>query len=149
MAVAGKPNVGKSTLINRFVGQTIAAVSTRPQTTQRNQLGIVTRPLAQAIFVDTPGLHRPHHKLGLRMNTAAEYAIRDADLILFVLDASHPPDEEDRRVADRVSVAAPDHPVVVALNKSDAATTETSTASRRPLFEWLPASEVWPVSAER
>lgn len=147
VAVAGKPNVGKSTLINRFVGQSIAAVSARPQTTQRNQLGIVTRPLAQAIFVDTPGLHRPHHKLGHRMNTAAEHAIRDADQILVVLDAAHPPEEDDRRVAERVSAAAPNHPVLVALNKADSASTETSTASRRALFEWLPASEVWPVSA--
>ena len=87
IAVVGRPNVGKSTLINRILGQKIAAVSPKPQTTRRRQLGIYTTEKAQILFVDTPGLHAPQHKLGEYMVKNAEGAFRDADLILLLLDA--------------------------------------------------------------
>jgi len=100
VAVIGKPNVGKSTLVNRLVGQKIAIVSPRPQTTRRRILGILTREDAQIIFVDTPGIHRPRHKLGEVMVATARSAIPDADLVLFVVDVSEPPTEEDRMIAE-------------------------------------------------
>src|SRR5210317_856522 len=96
VAVMGRPNVGKSTLMNALIGQKVAAVSPRPQTTRQMQLGIVTTENSQIIFVDTPGLHVPHHKLGKFMNQNAAEAIENADLILFLVDAgeSHPHEED-------------------------------------------------------
>jgi GTP-binding protein Era len=95
IAVMGKPNVGKSTLLNRILGQTIAAVSPKPQTTRLQQLGILTIPEAQLIFIDTPGLHHPQHKLGEMMNQDALLAMEDADQVLLIVDGSKPPGEED------------------------------------------------------
>src|SRR5512143_2013871 len=88
VAVVGRPNVGKSTLINRILGQKIAIVTPKPQTTRRQQLGIYTEEHGQILFTDTPGLHKPQHKLGQYMVTVAESALQDADIILWVLDVS-------------------------------------------------------------
>ena len=85
VAVVGRPNVGKSTLINTLLEQKIAAVSAKPQTTRRRQLGILTTREAQIIFVDTPGLHVPQHKLGDYMNQEAVEGLKDADPILWLL----------------------------------------------------------------
>ncbi|HYO88076.1 MAG TPA: GTPase Era [Candidatus Limnocylindrales bacterium] len=119
VAVVGRPNVGKSTLINRILGQKIAAVSPKPQTTRRRQLGIYTDAQAQILFLDTPGLHAPQHKLGEFMVKAAESAFRDVDVILIVLDVSEPPEAGDRHLADTVARLRGTTPVVLALNKID------------------------------
>jgi len=119
VAVSGKPNVGKSTLLNAILGQKIAAVSFRPQTTRRRQLGILTLEKAQVIFVDTPGVHKPSHKLGEFMNEEAWSAISDADVVLFMVDASQPPDAEDTLLADLVKQLQPTPPILLALNKVD------------------------------
>ena len=96
VSVMGRPNVGKSTLINALMGQKIAAVSPRPQTTRKQQLGIITTDEMQLVFIDTPGLHKPHHKLGEYMNAEAAASIEDSDVILFLVEASqNPPHEED------------------------------------------------------
>jgi GTP-binding protein Era len=119
VALLGKPNVGKSTLINAFLGQKIAAVSHKPQTTRRRQLGILTTENAQVIFVDTPGLHKGSYKLSEFINWEARYALMDADLILFIVDGSQMPDEEDRLLAQEVADKAPITPKFLVLNKID------------------------------
>jgi GTP-binding protein Era len=120
VAVMGRPNVGKSTLINAIVGQKIAAVSPRPQTTRQMQLGILTRTDAQIIFVDTPGLHNPHHKLGEYMNKNAEEALEDADLILFIVDGNRtPPHEEDTILISLLGNIETPPQVILAVNKID------------------------------
>ena len=119
VAVIGRPNVGKSTLMNRILGEKIAIVSPKPQTTRLRQLGIYSQPDIQAIFVDTPGIHQPRHKLGEFMVTVAVNALRDADVILFVVDMSQKPNEEDQRVSALLREAKTSSPVVLALNKID------------------------------
>jgi GTP-binding protein Era len=117
VAVVGRPSVGKSTLVNALVGQKVAIVSRKPQTTRNRILGILTREDAQIIFVDTPGIHQPLHRLGEYMVKTAEKAVPDADLVLFVADATVMPTDEDRQVAQLMSRSA--SPVIVVLNKMD------------------------------
>jgi len=120
VAVVGRPNVGKSTLMNRLVGQKVAIVSPKPQTTRSRILGILTLEDrdAQVIFVDTPGLHRPRHKLGRAMVATATRAIPDADVVLFMVDVSVMPTDEDRMIAGLIEEHAR-APVILVLNKMD------------------------------
>jgi GTPase len=119
IAILGKPNVGKSTLVNSLLGQKIAAVSPRPQTTRRRQLGILTLPYAQLVFVDTPGVHVPKHKLGQFFNQEAEEALDGVDVVLFLVDASLEPDDEDRQAASLLWSLRRRPNIILGLNKID------------------------------
>lgn len=119
VSIVGKPNVGKSTTINAYMGQKIAIVSPKPQTTRRRALGILTLDRAQLIFVDTPGIHKPFHKLGESMVNTAIEAIPDADVLVWLVDGSREPSGQDRAVARFIAKRAGQIPVLLGLNKSD------------------------------
>jgi GTPase len=117
VAIIGKPNVGKSTLLNTWMGFKIAAVSPKPQTTRNRLLGIITQDNSQVIFIDTPGIHEPRSKLADFMVTTAIAALREADVILFLVDGSEPLSQADRAIASYC--AQTQAPVILVLNKTD------------------------------
>jgi GTP-binding protein Era len=119
VAVVGKPNVGKSTLVNVMVGQKVSIVSDKPQTTRRSVMGIANGQNFQMCLVDTPGIHEAHNRLGREMLDSARAALGDVDVILYVADVSHHPGAGDQRVAKLLRQVAPDTPLVLALNKMD------------------------------
>ncbi|WP_034387029.1 GTPase Era [Deinococcus sp. YIM 77859] len=119
VAIVGKPNVGKSTLLNSFLNTKVAPTSPRPQTTRRGVRGIYSTDTHQIVFVDTPGLHKPKDALGKYMNQEVQSALADVDAILWVVDLRHPPTEEDELVARQVRDLP--KPLFLIGNKTDAA----------------------------
>lgn len=148
IAIAGKPNVGKSTLTNVLLGQPIAGVSAKPQTTRKRQLAIRTTDEYQMIFVDTPGLHAPKDKLSQIINSEAVSALSDADLILFLVDGSQKPDEEDRKLADLVHEAKKEDSVLLVINKIDIVDGKTLSAHRKLYQALFPEAPVVQISAQ-
>ncbi len=119
ICVVGRPNVGKSSLVNLLIGQKIAAESPRPQTTQRVQLGILSDDECQMIFMDTPGIHKPLSKLGEAMNESAINTISDSDCVLWIVDISVKPNKEDEIAVERIKEGSPQEKVIMVLNKCD------------------------------
>ena len=146
VSVVGRPNVGKSTLVNAAVGEKVAITSHRPQTTRNTIRGVLTADDAQLVFVDTPGLHKPRNALGSRLNGLVEASIVDADAVLFVLDATQRIGPGDRRIADRLQETGT--PVVVVVNKVDRARNEQVIEQLAKAGEWAFDAYV-PISALR
>lgn len=146
VALVGRPNAGKSTLLNRLVGEKIAAVSNKPQTTRHGIKGIVTLDGGQAVFVDTPGVHKPGHLLNRRMMAAVHDAILSVDLLVLMRDASVSTGNGDRFVLDLVKKA--EKPAILVLNKIDKIKDKTSLL---PLMDSYSKeygfAEILPVSA--
>jgi GTP-binding protein Era len=117
VAVVGRPNVGKSTLVNRLVGGKVSIVSDKPQTTRNRIMCVLTQESAQMVFLDTPGIHKPRGKLGAFMLKAAESALAEVNVIIFVVDASRKKGGGDEYIMAKLAQA--DAPVILAANKID------------------------------
>jgi len=139
VAILGRPNVGKSTLLNALVGQKIAITSPVAQTTRNRLRGILTLPQGQIILVDTPGIHKPHHRLGEILVKNAQTLVRAVDLVLFLVDGSQPAGGGDQFIAEWL--ARQKTPVLLGLNKQDvvpAEQAEAITASYQALLPTAP-----------
>ena len=117
VGLVGKPNVGKSTILNYFLGRKVSIVSPRPQTTRQRILGILTRPDAQVIFVDSPGWHKPEDPLGRYLVTVAKGVVEEADVLVPIIDAKSGLRREDEWVFDQVRSTK--RPAILAINKAD------------------------------
>ncbi|HEV2765926.1 MAG TPA: GTPase Era [Pyrinomonadaceae bacterium] len=146
VALVGRPNAGKSTLLNRLVGEKIAAVSNKPQTTRHQIRGVITRPEGQIVLVDTPGVHQPGYLLNRRMMAAVHDALDGVDLVLLIRDASAPTGNGDRYVLNLVKESG--KPAMLLLNKTDRLKEKSQLL---PLMEWYGRELEWravvPVSA--
>lgn len=146
VALIGRPNAGKSTLLNRLVGEKIAAVSNKPQTTRFKILGIVTRPDGQIVLVDTPGVHKPGYELNRRMMATVHDALLGVDLVCLIRDASVSTGNGDRFVLDLVKQSG--KPSLLLMNKTDKLPDKSKLL---PLIEWYQGEHDWqavvPISA--
>ncbi len=147
ITLIGRPNVGKSTLLNAFMRQKIAAVSPRPQTTRQRQLGILTTETAQAVFVDTPGIHIPRHKLGEYMNEIAQAALEEADVIVWLVEGNVMPTPEDEIIAERLKALKDQTPVLLTLNKTDLTPSNQVNEYETAYHSLVPDAEIFSISA--
>ena len=142
VTLVGRPNVGKSTLLNKILKTKVSITSDKPQTTRTRILGVLNRPDAQVVFVDTPGIHKPRTALGTRLNATAQGTIGDVDIVCFVLDATQPFGRGDQWVANLVPNDA-----VCIVNKVDKAS-KAEVAAQLSAASALGLSEYFPVSAK-
>jgi len=138
VALIGRPNAGKSTLLNRLVGEKIAAVSNKPQTTRHRIQGVITRPTGQIVLVDTPGVHKPGYLLNRRMMAAVHEALEGVNLVCLIRDASVSTGNGDRFVLDLVKES--EKPALLLLNKTDKLADKSKLL---PLMQWYGAEYAW------
>jgi GTPase len=142
VSIVGRPNVGKSTLLNAILGQKVAITSDKPQTTRSQIRGVLNRPDTQIVFVDTPGIHRPRTLLGERLNKTASEMTSGVDVVCLVVDATAPIGPGDRFVAEKVPANA-----IVVVNKTDIASPDDVVAQLARAAEQIDVSAYFPVSA--
>lgn len=144
VSIIGQPNVGKSTLLNSILGEKIAIVAPKPQTTRNKIVGVKTIPDAQIIFIDTPGIHRPRHKLGETMVRTATDALNDVDIVLFMVEP-HEPEKGDRAVITLLNKI--NSPVFLLINKIDTVKKQDILPVINHFKEIYPFKEIIPISA--
>jgi GTP-binding protein Era len=142
VSIVGRPNVGKSTLLNSILGQKVAITSDKPQTTRTQIRGVLNRPDTQIVFVDTPGIHRPRTLLGERLNKSASEMTSGVDVVCLVVDATAPIGPGDRFVAEKVPSDA-----IVVVNKTDLASPDDVLAQLARAADQIDVSAYFPVSA--
>lgn len=145
ISIIGRPNVGKSTLLNALLGEKIAIISDKPQTTRNRILGILNRPDAQLVFIDTPGIHKPMHKMNEAMVKTALATYNEVDVILFMVEAGAPPGPGDRFIIDTLSNVKT--PVFLLINKIDLVKKDTLLPLIEQYRSLHPFAEIFPVSA--
>ena len=146
ISIIGSPNVGKSTLMNRFVGQKVSIVSARAQTTRNRVMGVLTKPAYQIVFLDTPGVTTPKNRLGEYMLKVAYDSLNEVEAVLFLVDAEKGIREKDEALLEKLASAKA--PVIAAINKIDAAKPETVRTMRKQLEAVPYISSVSEISAE-
>lgn len=147
VAVVGRPNVGKSTLMNALLGQKIAIVTPKPQTTRTNQLGILTTEKYQIVFVDTPGFTKPRHKLDEFMVSEADESIRDVDIVLWLVEADQSPGAGDEYIAENLRSLPDNIQIILCINKSDLVAAEEVIDRTEAYHLLLPRAEWLLISA--
>ena len=145
VSLVGRPNVGKSTLLNNLIGKKIAITSNKPQTTRNIIQGIYNDADSQIVFVDTPGIHKPKHKLGNYLNRQAYYSIDDVDIIVFLVDGSEKLGKGDLYIIDRFKKS--DKPVILVINKIDKIKKENILLKISEYKDLYPFKEIIPLSA--
>jgi len=145
VSLVGRPNVGKSTLLNSIIGKKVAITSNKPQTTRNIIQGIYNEEDTQIVFVDTPGVHKPNHKLGNYLNKQAYYSTNDVDVILFLLDINEQFGRGDTFVLEKIKEAK--KPVILVLNKIDKVSNEEILNKINEYKDIYPFDEIVPVSA--
>lgn len=145
VGIIGRPNVGKSTLLNSIVGKKIAITTSKPQTTRNIIQGIYNEDDTQIVFVDTPGIHKPNNKLGQTLNKQAYYSMEDTDILLWIVDAKEPYGKGDEFVIEKLKTV--DKPVILVLNKIDKINREDIMNKIIEYKDLYNFSEIVPVSA--
>lgn len=145
VGIIGRPNVGKSTLINSIVGKKVAITTSKPQTTRNIIQGIYNDDDTQIVFVDTPGIHKPNTKLGQTLNKQAYYSIEDTDIILFLIDITEPFGKGDQFVIDKLKTV--DKPVILVINKVDRLPKEKIFEKIIEFKDMYPFKDIVPLSA--
>lgn len=145
VTLVGRPNVGKSTLLNSIIGTKVAITSNKPQTTRNVIQGIYNEEDTQIIFVDTPGIHKPNHKLGTYLNKQAYTSINDVDVILFLVSAKEELGSGDKFVLEKIKEA--NKPVILVINKIDGLSKEEIFNKINEYKDLYPFSDIVPVSA--
>ena len=145
VAIVGRPNAGKSTLLNAIMNRKLAIISSKPQTTRNNIMGILTEEDSQMIFIDTPGIHKPHHALGRTLNKSAYASLADVDLIYYMVDASVPFGSGEEFVLNQIKDKS--NNIILLLNKVDLISKDKLM---QLILQWSKRAnfiEIFPISA--